>query len=60
MASLTCSRLFVRALLVAWGLVLAGCGGGGSGSRQLVVGDIGWDENTAIANLTKVLLEDEL
>ncbi len=47
-------------LLLVSGLVLVGCGGSGPGSRELVVGDIGWDENIAIANLTKVLLEDEI
>jgi len=39
----------------------AGCGGGGSPeNRELVLGDIGWDENVAVSNLTKALLEDEL
>ena len=47
-------------LLLTLGLFLVGCGGSSSGSRELVVGDIGWDENIAIANLTKVLLEDEI
>jgi glycine betaine/proline transport system substrate-binding protein len=38
-----------------------GCGGGGSPeNRELVLGDIGWDENVAVSNLTKALLEDEL
>jgi glycine betaine/proline transport system substrate-binding protein len=41
-------------------LVLTGCGGGGAGSRELVIGYIGWDENIAVANLTKVLLEEEI
>ncbi len=41
----------------------AGCGGGGassSGSKTLTVGNIGWDENVAVSNLTKVLLEEDL
>jgi len=54
------SKVFVGVLLLVLGSMLVGCGGGGPGSRELVVGDIGWDENIAIANLTKVLLEDEI
>jgi glycine betaine/proline transport system substrate-binding protein len=38
----------------------AGCGGGGGGGETLDIADIGWTENTAIAALTKVLLEEEL
>jgi glycine betaine/proline transport system substrate-binding protein len=37
-----------------------GCGGSGYSTKQLDIADIGWTENTAIANLTKVLLEQEL
>jgi glycine betaine/proline transport system substrate-binding protein len=51
------SALFV--LLVVGTLVTAGCGGGASG-KTLEIADIGWTENTAIAALTKVLLEQEL
>src|SRR5918997_3955469 len=41
--------------------LLTGCGGGGSGSgKTLDIADIGWTENTAIAHLTKVLLEEEI
>ena len=36
-----------------------GCGGLGQG-KQLRLANIGWDENVAVASLTKVLLEDEL
>ncbi|HZG62373.1 MAG TPA: glycine betaine ABC transporter substrate-binding protein, partial [Rubrobacteraceae bacterium] len=36
-----------------------GCGGG-DGTKTLDIADIGWTENTAIANLTKVLLEEEI
>jgi glycine betaine/proline transport system substrate-binding protein len=41
----------------------AGCGsGGGSGSasKSLTLGSIGWDENIAVSNLTKVVLGDEM
>jgi len=47
-------------------LGLAGCGsGGGSGSsgnssKTLTLGNIGWAENIAVANLTKVLFEEDL
>lgn len=41
-------------------MVLTDCGGDGAGSRELVIGYIGWDENIAVANLTKVLLEEEI
>ena len=44
-------------LLVA--TLAIGCGGG-DGTKTLDIADIGWTENTAIANLTKVLLEEEL
>ena len=49
--------LFVTTL-AALGLT-TGCGGPEK-SRELTLGNIGWDENVAISNLTKVLLEDEL
>ena len=42
-------------------LGLTGCGGAGSsGSKSLTVGNIGWDENVAVSNLTKILLLDDL
>jgi glycine betaine/proline transport system substrate-binding protein len=40
-------------------LALTGCGGLGQG-RVLILANIGWDENVAVANLTKILLEDKL
>jgi glycine betaine/proline transport system substrate-binding protein len=45
--------------VVLGALALTGCGG----PRQdevLLLANIGWDENVAVSNLTKVLLEDEL
>ncbi|MDQ3911002.1 MAG: glycine betaine ABC transporter substrate-binding protein [Actinomycetota bacterium] len=43
------------------GTLATGCGGGGAdSSRTLTIADIGWTENTAIAQLTKVLLEEQL
>jgi len=55
----------IRATLLGFLLVVAalatGCGGGGSPeNRTLTLGDIGWDESVAVANLTKVLLEKEV
>ncbi len=50
-----------------WGLLLLivgtfaiGCGGGTDSAKTLDIADVGWTENTAIAHLTKVLLEEEL
>ena len=40
-------------------LTLTGCGGLGH-NKGLLLANIGWDENVAVSNLTKVLLEDEL
>jgi glycine betaine/proline transport system substrate-binding protein len=43
------------------GALAAGCGllNGISGSKQLTLGYIEWDENVAVSNLTMVLLEEE-
>ena len=40
------------------GILMSGCAG--PENKQLILGDRGWDENVAISNLTKALLEDEL
>jgi glycine betaine/proline transport system substrate-binding protein len=45
--------------LVMGAITLTGCGGLGQNS-VLVLANIGWDENVAVSNLTKALLEDEL
>ena len=45
--------------LMMGAFTLTGCGGLGQNSR-LMLANIGWDENVAVSNLTKVLLEDEL
>ena len=53
----------MSALVVAL-LVVAGCGGGGASSSSsggtLTLGSIGWQENVAVANLTKAVLEEDL
>jgi glycine betaine/proline transport system substrate-binding protein len=47
-------------LLVILGVLTSGCGSGGASGRTIDIADIGWTENTAIAQLTKVLLEQQL
>jgi len=52
----------MSALVVAI-LVVAGCGAGGGSSSSggtLTLGNIGWTENVAVANLTKTVLEEDL
>ena len=51
--------LAVILALVLGTLTLTGCGGLGQ-NKGLLLANIGWDENVAVSNLTKVLLEDEL
>jgi glycine betaine/proline transport system substrate-binding protein len=46
--------------LVLGALTLTGCGGLVQNNNRLLLANIGWDENVAVSNLTKVLLEDEL
>src|ERR671932_1389470 len=52
-------KLLAVILALVVSALVAGCAGG-SQNTKLTVADIGWDENTAVANLTKALLEDEL
>jgi glycine betaine/proline transport system substrate-binding protein len=52
-------RLVAILVLVLGTLSLTGCGGLGQ-NEGLLLANIGWDENVAVSNLTKVLLEDEL
>jgi glycine betaine/proline transport system substrate-binding protein len=52
-------RLAAILALVLGALALTGCSGLGQG-RVLILANIGWDENVAVANLTKTLLEDKL
>jgi len=49
-------------LALAAGALATGCGGvvEASGGEELTLGYIRWDENVAVSNLTKVLLEEEL
>jgi glycine betaine/proline transport system substrate-binding protein len=57
-------KLSGSALAGATLLGVAGCGSGGgsgsSGSKTLTLGNIGWTENIAVSNLTKVALGDEM
>jgi glycine betaine/proline transport system substrate-binding protein len=45
--------------LVLGSLSLTGCGGLGQG-KVLTLANMGWDENVAVSNLTKVVLEEDL
>src|ERR687897_460381 len=47
-------------LLITVGIFSTACAAGVIGGRTLDIADIGWTENTAIAQLTKVLLEEQL
>jgi glycine betaine/proline transport system substrate-binding protein len=58
-------RLLALVLALAVAVAVAGCGGGGGGAsdnanKTLTLGNIGWTENIAVSNLTKVVLEDDL
>jgi glycine betaine/proline transport system substrate-binding protein len=57
-------RLLVLVVAFTVAALVAGCGGGGgsgtSESKTLTLGNIGWTENIAVSNLTKVVLEDDL
>ena len=55
----TSRQLLAIILVLVVGVLVTGCGGS-SENKELRVGNIGWDENVAVSNLTKVLLEDEL
>ena len=56
-ATKTSGKLFAAILALGF-LASAGCGSGRE--DVLTLGNIGWDENVAVANLTKVLLEEDL
>jgi len=60
MLKLSGSALAGASLLAVAGCGSSGGGSGSSGSKTLTLGDIGWDENIAVNNLTKVVLGDEL
>jgi len=47
-------------LIFIVGILATSCSGGADGGETLDLADIGWTENTAIAHLTKVLLEEEV
>ena len=54
-------RLVAVALALSAGLLASGCGSSASPENtRLAIGYIGWDENVAVSNLTKLLLEEEL
>lgn len=53
-------RVALLGLLLLVGALTVGCGGSSPGSSRITLGDVGWDESVAVANLTKVLLEEEI
>jgi len=54
-------RLFAIILAVMVGAMVAGCGGSSPENQELNLGvATGWDENQVVANVTKILLEEEL
>ncbi|MEJ7871637.1 MAG: hypothetical protein WKF67_05210, partial [Rubrobacteraceae bacterium] len=60
-------KLLVVILVLAASALAAGCGGGGGGSaespesKELKLGvATGWDEAAVIANLTKIVMEEDL
>ncbi len=52
-------KLLAVILALVVGTITSGCGGSEQ-PTELNLANIGWDENIAVSNLTKVLLEDEL
>ena len=52
-------KLLTVILALVVSALTAGCGGSEQ-PTELKLANIGWDENVAVSNLTKVLLEDEL
>ena len=62
MLKLSGSALAGASLLGVAGCGSSGSGGGSgsSGSKTLTLGYIGWTENIAVANLTKVVMGDDL
>ncbi len=58
-------KLLAVILALVASALAAGCGGGGGGGggaegKEITLGNIGWDENIVIANMSKILLEEEL
>jgi glycine betaine/proline transport system substrate-binding protein len=54
-------KLLVVILAVVVGVMAGGCGGSSPENRELNLGvATGWDENQVVANVTKILLEEEL
>ena len=52
-------NLLAVVLALVVGGITSGCGGSEQ-PKELELANIGWDENVAVSNLTKILLEDEL
>jgi glycine betaine/proline transport system substrate-binding protein len=54
------TKMVLSGLLLIMVVAFAASCGVFSEDKRLVIGDIGWDENVAVSNLTKALLEEEL
>ena len=57
------AKLSLLAFVLFFSLSSAGCGefaGLGSAGKQLTLGYLQWDENVAVSNLTKIIMEEEL
>jgi glycine betaine/proline transport system substrate-binding protein len=52
-------RLWAVILALALSALAVGCASSAE-NKEIRLGNIGWDENVAVSNLTKALLEDEL
>jgi len=54
-------KLLAVILALVVGAVVSGCGGGSSESRELNLGvATGWDEAAVVANLSKIVMEEDL
>jgi glycine betaine/proline transport system substrate-binding protein len=55
-------KLSALILMLVTSALVAGCSSAQEAvtGKQLTLGNIGWDENTVVANMTKVLLEEDL
>jgi glycine betaine/proline transport system substrate-binding protein len=57
-------EILLTLMLIMLVSLVGGCGGGGQagggGSNSVTIGYITWDEDVAVSNLAKVLLEDDL
>lgn len=53
-------KLLAVILALMASALIAGCSPEAVTGRNVTLGNIGWDENTVVANLTKIILEEDL